>query len=376
MAGIYIHIPFCRQACHYCDFHFSTNLKTQGEMVKSIATEIRNRKDYLNEPVKTIYFGGGTPSLLNVQQLHHLLQTISDNFKVVDGAEVTLEANPEDLTLEKSKMLLASGINRLSIGMQTFDETKLQWMNRAHSSTEARKAYENVRKAGFKNISLDLIYAIPDHDQSAWETDIKSITELQPEHISMYGLTIEEKTVFGKWEEQDKLVQVPEDEAANQYLYAIDYLKDSGYIQYEVSNFGKEGFYSRHNNAYWAGVPYLGVGPGAHSFDGSSRRFNVRNNARYIKAINEGLSFSETEILSETQRLNEQILTQLRTAKGLDLETFEKSSGKSLAQLHAAFIDEMRQKELIEIEDNCLRLKPLGFLVADEIALRMFFPEE
>lgn len=345
-------------------------------MVKSIALEIRVRKDYINEPVKTIYLGGGTPSLLNETQLHHLLQTIHANFNVLDEAEVTLEANPEDLTLEKSKMLLAAGINRLSIGMQTFDEAKLQWMNRAHTSTEAINAYENVRTAGFKNISLDLIYAIPDHDQRAWETDIKSITELQPEHISMYGLTIEEKTVFGKWEEQNKLVQVPEDEAANQYLYAIDYLKDSGYLQYEVSNFGKEGFYSRHNNAYWAGVPYLGVGPGAHSFDGASRRFNVRNNARYIKAINEGLSFSEMEMLSETQKLNEQILTQLRTAKGLDLSSFEKQSGHSLTQLHDTFIDEMRQKELIEVEDDFLRLKPLGFLVADEIALRMFLSEE
>lgn len=345
-------------------------------MVKSIAAEIHERKAYLNEPVETIYFGGGTPSLLSEVQVLELLNSVQQNFQVSDEVEITLEANPEDLSADKAKLFFNAGINRLSIGIQTFDEEKLKWMNRIHNSNEAVTAFENSRNAGFENISLDLIYAIPDHDQRAWEKDLKSITYLNPEHISMYGLTIEEKTVFGKWEEQSKLVQVPEDEAARQYLYAIDFLTARGYQQYEVSNFGKKDFYSRHNNAYWAGTPYLGVGPGAHSFDGRSRRFNVRNNARYLKAIKEKSAVSETEILTETQRLNEQILTQLRTAKGLNLKVFEEMSGDSLALLHADFIHEMKQKELIEINGEFLRLTPLGFLVADEIALRLFFPED
>ncbi|MEO9483270.1 MAG: radical SAM family heme chaperone HemW [Ekhidna sp.] len=375
MAGIYIHIPFCRQACHYCDFHFSTNLSTQNEMVKAIVKEIEDRKDYLNEEVNTIYLGGGTPSLLTSDQVVHLLNTVFANYDVCSHAEITLEANPEDLSLNKSKELAEAGINRLSIGVQTFDESKLAWMNRAHDANDSFGAFEKARQAGFKNISLDLIYAIPDHSRERWESDLKAITDLQPDHISFYGLTIEEQTVFGRWEQQNRLVQVPEDEAAKQYLFAIEYLEDRGYQQYEVSNFGKDGFHSRHNHGYWSGIWYLGVGPGAHSFDGESRRFNVRNNPNYIKAIKEGLPFYETELLSRIQRINEQILTQLRTVKGLNLSMLQKDMDVDFQELHADFIDEISHQELIEIADGFLRLKSKGFLVADEIAVRLFFSE-
>lgn len=344
-------------------------------MVNAIGQEIRSRRDYINETIETIYFGGGTPSLLTKTQFEHLLTSIKENFRLGDSPEITLEANPEDLTPEKASAMYKQGINRLSVGVQTFNEEKLTWMNRVHSSTEAKTAYENARAVGFDNISLDLIYAIPDHDRSDWEKDLSTIVQLDPEHISLYGLTIEDKTVFGKWEKENRLIQVPEDEAAAQYLLAIDFLKRAGFVQYEVSNFGKEGFYSRHNNAYWSGVPYLGVGPGAHSFNGTTRSFNVRNNPKYIKAIKEGLSYSETEQLSDTQRLNEQILTQLRTAKGLDLIAIEERAGESLLKLHSGFIDELREKDLVATEGNYLRLKSRGFLVADEIALRLFFPE-
>lgn len=375
MAGIYIHIPFCRQACHYCDFHFSTNLKTQNKMIAAIAKEITDRKDYLRETIHTIYFGGGTPSLLEAEQLGYLLKTIQTNYSLGKDVEITLEANPEDLTLVKSNELFQIGVNRLSIGIQTFDESKLQWMNRAHNAKESVSAFEHARKAGFTNISLDLIYAIPDHDRSKWEMDLKSIAGLKPEHISLYGLTIEDQTVFGKWEQQNKLVQVPEDEAANQYLFAIAYLKSVGYLQYEVSNFGKEGFYSRHNNNYWSGIPYLGVGPGAHSFDGTSRRFNIRSNPGYLKGIQENSNYFETELLTEIQQVNERILTQLRTAKGLDLNQLKSEFGFQLEPTHSEFINEILLQELVEMKGDFLRLKPKGFLVADEIALRLFTSE-
>lgn len=347
------------------------------EMVKAIGQEIVSREKYFNKNVDTIYFGGGTPSLLAPEQIQLLLDIINESYPISTNVEITLEANPEDLSKEKAKHFFEAGINRLSIGIQTFDETKLKWMNRIHDSEESLAAVENARNAGFQNISLDLIYAIPDHGRKEWQSDLEQIVSLNPEHISLYGLTIEDKTVFGKWEQENKLIQVPENQAAEQYLFAIDFLKSNGYLQYEVSNFGKEGCYSKHNTAYWKGVPYLGVGPGAHSFDGKfTRRFNVRNNAKYLKAIQkDDISFFESEELSATQRLNEQILTQLRTKEGLNLLALKEASGHSLDQIYKGFIEEMQKQNLIEISGDHLRLKPLGFLVADEIALRLFFQE-
>ena len=344
-------------------------------MVRAIGKEITNRRDYLNEQIHTVYFGGGTPSILSTEQITFLLNTIDKNFDVDSNAEITLEANPEDLTSTKAKNLFKAGINRLSIGIQTFDDSKLARMNRIHSANESAHAFENVRAAGFENVSLDLIYAIPDHSQGKWEIDLKAVIDLKPEHISLYGLTIEDKTVFGKWEQNNKLVQVPEDEAASQYLFAIDYLESQGYKQYEVSNFGKDGFHSRHNHSYWSGIPYLGVGPGAHSYDGKSRRFNVRNNPKYIQAFKDDGSYFASEELSKKQRINEQILTRLRTVQGLNLERISDEAGEDFETLHTQFIAQISQQGLIEIKDGFLSLKEKGFLVADEIALRLFFAE-
>ncbi len=345
-------------------------------MVNAIAKEIEDRKLYVKEDVSTIYFGGGTPSLLTPEQLNKLLTAINEHFSITDNVEVTLEANPEDLTKDHSQAIFDLGINRLSLGMQTFDDEKLNWMNRIHSANESINAYENARSVGFANISLDLIYAIPDHSRKRWHKDLQSIVALDPEHISLYGLTIEDKTVFGKWERDKKLVQVPDDEAAEQYLFAIDFLKENGFTQYEVSNFGKEGFHSRHNNAYWSGAPYLGVGPGAHSFDGANiRSFNVRNNAKYLKAVEANAEHWEEEVLSSAQRINEQILTGLRTRNGIDLLAIEQQSGMDIHRKHQTFLNEMNSLGLIEISDQNLILKAKGFLVADEIALRLFVPE-
>ena len=375
MAGVYIHIPFCRQACHYCDFHFSTNLTLQSEMVDAIVNELAYRSDYLNDPIDTIYFGGGTPSLLSSIQIEQVLASIDKAFDISENAEITLEANPEDLSEVQASAFKEVGVNRLSIGLQTFNDAKLKWMNRIHSSDQSRSAMENARKAGFKNISLDLIYAIPDHSHLDWEEDLKTIVELDPEHISLYGLTIEDKTVFGKWEREDKLIQLPEDEAAKQYLFAIEYLANENFVQYEVSNFGKAGFHSKHNNAYWRVVPYLGIGPGAHSFDGVSRRFNIRNNAKYIQAVKAGEIYWEEEKLSEIQRINETILTSLRTKEGLNLREINKQLQVSLEDQHRDFLESIRNQGLIKMKDGYLNLTANGFLVADEIALKLFFPE-
>ncbi len=344
-------------------------------MVNAITHEIAVHKEYLTDNISTIYFGGGTPSLLSSDHLKKILDAIQSNFVVNSDAEITLEANPEDLTIDQSKGIFDLGVNRLSIGIQTFDEKKLEWMNRVHNSKEAIEAYENARTAGFKNISLDLIYAIPDHSKARWEADLRAITDLQPEHISLYGLTIEDRTVFGKWELENKLIQVPEDEAASQYLFAIEYLKHHGFHQYEVSNFGKKGFRSKHNNAYWSGIPYLGAGPGAHSFDGLSRKFNIRNNQKYLKAIASGQPYHEEEILTQTQLINEQILTQLRTVQGLNLKNINRTLNTRLEEMHSAFIDDLLRKKMVEINGEFLSLTSKGFLVADEIALRLFFAE-
>ncbi len=375
MAGVYIHIPFCKQACHYCDFHFSTNLTSRNEMVKAIALELDARKDYLQDPIETIYFGGGTPSLLSKDEIQSLLKSIYKSFNISADVEITLEANPEDLTSMYSIDMCQLGINRLSIGIQTFDNERLRWMNRIHSSDQSREAVQNARDAGFKNISLDLIYAIPDHNQTDWEKDLKNIIGINPEHISLYGLTIEDRTVFGKWEQENKLIQVQEDDAAKQYLFAIEYLKDAGYMQYEVSNFSKKGFHSKHNNAYWNDIPYLGVGPGAHSFDGTSRRFNIRNNAKYMKAIAANSIYWEEEVLSDLQLINEKILTQLRTIQGINLEQLNRQLETNLEILHKDFLTEMESKGLLNLADGYLKLTPEGFLVADEVALKLFFPE-
>lgn len=375
MAGIYLHIPFCRQACHYCDFHFSTNLELQDQMVSALAKELQQRSAYLQDGIDTIYFGGGTPSLLSKQQLERIMSRIRNNFKLNKSVEITLEANPEDLTAAKCNELIQLGINRLSIGVQTFDDEQLLWMNRAHAADQVTLGFNAARAAGFSNISLDLIYAFPNVGIEHWKNDLSRIVQLDPEHISLYGLTIEDRTVFGNWEKKGKLAQIEDDEAARQYLFAIEFLTNSGYLHYEVSNFGKEGFHSHHNHSYWSGVPYLGVGPGAHSFNGSSRTMNIRNNPTYIKAINEGTPYAETEVLSTTQLLNERILTSLRTSRGLSFDEINTRFKVDLRKEFESLLDELVKLDMVILEDEHLRLQPNGFLVADEIALRMFFPE-
>ena len=375
MAGIYIHIPFCRQACHYCDFHFSTNLKPVDRMIDAILTELTRRREYLDEAIETIYFGGGTPSLISTPHLEKIVNRAASSFPITKNPEITLEANPEDLSIEKCSELKSIGINRLSIGIQTFDDNSLKWMNRIHDAKQAVCAFENARKAGFNNITMDLMYALPDSGHVLFVRNLEKLISLDPEHISLYGLTIEERTVFGKLRKKRKFLEVPEEQAAEQYLNAISVLSDRGYLQYEVANFGKQGFHSRHNTAYWEHKPYLGVGPGAHSYNRHSRSLNIRDNAKYIKKMQSREIFFKEEHLTRVQQLNERILTGLRTTKGINLQRLNKEFNVDLMYLHEKFINRLSNQGLVTMKNGMLKLKPKGFLIADEIALQLFIHE-
>ncbi|HEY5823663.1 MAG TPA: radical SAM family heme chaperone HemW, partial [Cyclobacteriaceae bacterium] len=326
MAGIYIHIPFCKQACHYCDFHFSTNLDRREELVAALVHEIKLQANYLqHEVIDTIYFGGGTPSLLKAQEIETLLGAIHSQHSVNPKAEVTLEANPDDLKKVKLRELYSFGINRLSIGIQSFDDSILKFFNRAHNSEEAMQCIRDARHAGYQNLSLDLIYAVPGQDHNQWIKNIAKAIQLEPEHLSSYTLTIEEKTAFGKWAKTGKLKGVDEKFAAEEFEILMDELEKAGFEHYEISNFCLPGFQSKHNSNYWKQEKYLGIGPSAHSYDGDSRQFNVSNNALYQKSLNEGKVPFEVEVLSRENKINEYIFTTLRTSWGCQLDYLKES---------------------------------------------------
>jgi len=367
MAGVYIHIPYCRQACHYCDFHFSTNLQDQELMIKCLSQEISIRKDFLKEPVETIYFGGGTPSLLSVKSLDLLIKTLRTSFIVTNDAEITLEANPDDLSKSKLEQLIMAGINRLSIGIQSFDNTILSYLNRSHDAESALVALTDARQVGFSNISLDLIYAIPDLSMDMWRRTINTALEFKPEHISTYGLTIEDKTPFGTWLKKGQLKLMDEESAARQFETLGEMMLAAGYDQYEISNFSLPGMHSRHNSSYWTQTPYLGVGPGAHSYDGASRFSNVRSNPRYTQSIMDGKPDMEAELLHSKEKINEFILTTLRTKWGCNLEVLKTQLGDDLMARRQAYITQQQLAGLILVEHNVIRLTSRGKLLADKI---------
>lgn len=373
MAGIYIHIPFCKQACHYCDFHFSTNLKFQGEMVDALHKELALQRRYLNdEKIDTIYFGGGTPSLLGAPEIGSILDTINGHFDLTALGEITLEANPDDLTQEKLNALKAVGINRLSIGIQSFDNHILKFLNRAHDATMAANSVYYARESGFENISIDLIYAIPGQDNSAWKRNINKAIELRPEHISSYSLTIEEKTVFGKWALQKKL-QVPDDEtSASEMITLMEALEGAGYDHYEVSNFARPGYISKHNSSYWKGKRYLGIGPSAHSYDIESRQYNVSNNHLYMQSIRSGNVPASREILNREDKINDLILTTLRTSWGTDLLKLRYEHDYDILALHGPYLDRLIQGNLASVRNDTLILTKSGRLLADKIAADLF----
>ncbi|NNE54775.1 MAG: radical SAM family heme chaperone HemW [Flavobacteriales bacterium] len=376
MAGIYLHIPFCKQACHYCDFHFSVNQDRRDQVIDAMILELEQRRQYLNhESVSTIYFGGGTPSILTKSELTRLLSAIRERFDLESELEITFECNPDDIDADSLNDWRDAGINRLSIGVQSFREIDLKLMNRAHSAAEADSCLEQVRQAGFDNYTLDLIYGIPDCDDTAWQSNIEAALAFNPPHISAYCLTIEPKTVFAHWKRKGKLTEVSPEAAASQFRILSSVLQAAGIEQYEVSNFAKPGFESLHNSAYWQGTPYLGVGPSAHSFDRLSRRWNVSNNIRYANSVVNGSKYWEDEVLTLEDRVNERIMTGLRTRQGLDLVDLQNTTSVDLLQREEALIDRLTKEGLAMLFDGSLRLTNEGLLQADRIASELFIIE-
>lgn len=380
MSGIYIHIPFCKQACHYCDFHFSTSMKKKDEMVLALAREIAMRKEeFKNEVVETIYFGGGTPSILTIEDLRLLIDEVNKNYNVIENPEITVEANPDDLSSELSfrgtrnlfEELKVIGVNRLSIGIQSFFEEDLKMMNRAHNAQEAKKCLEEATKH-FDNISLDLIYGIPGMSNEKWIQNIETALSFGIPHISSYALTVEPKTALHSFI-QKGIIPVPDDEVAQEHFeILVEKLEEAGFIHYELSNFGKENYFSKNNSSYWLGKKYIGIGPSAHSYDGEKRGWNVSNNTKYIKSIQEGKLPIETETLSKTDRYNEYVMTGLRTIWGISLDRILNEFGQTyldyLNQLATKYIED----HLLFVDENILRTTRKGKFLSDGIASDLF----
>ncbi len=330
--------------------------------------EIEIQRSYLSDPIETIYFGGGTPSILAIEELMLLMKAAKNNLEVKENIEVTLECNPDDISIVKLKAWRDLGINRLSVGIQSFHDDVLKFLNRAHTGTVARQTMEQAREAGFNNISVDAIYAIPDLSDAKWKQTLQEIVDFSPEHISSYSLTIEERTVFGNWSKHGKLHPVSDEVAARQFEILMDVLSDKGYEHYEISNFSKPGFNSQHNSSYWKGVSYLGIGPGAHSFNGSSRQFNVRNNAIYTRALAKDEIPFEKEVLTRENKINEYIMTSLRTSRGCDLNVLKKVFDDDLLLRCGKYLAFIQIEQLAVINGSLVRLTRKGKLLADKIA--------
>ena len=372
MAGIYIHIPFCKNKCTYCDFHFSTTYHSyQDKMIDAIVEELKQRSDYLKgEFVETIYFGGGTPSLINLVGLSKIIETIYSFFNVTDTPEITLETNPDDITLELVHSWKSAGINRLSIGIQSFDEEVLKWMNRAHNVTQSFQAIQFAKQGGISNITIDLMYGLPGLSLEAWEHQIERALSLQVQHISAYCLTVEKNTVLDTWVKSNKVKISENDDQALQFELLQKKLNENGFDHYEISNFGKPNFYSLHNSNYWKGKKYLGVGPSAHSYDTIHRSWNVSNNQQYMKGIFEINPKFDFELLSKSDVFNELLLIGLRTIWGVDLNKL--NSVLSFSVFFNNKLKELEMDDLVYIEDNHLMLTQKGKFFADKIAQDLF----
>ncbi len=372
MAGIYIHIPFCKKACYYCNFHFSTSQNAMQEMVNAICKEASLRNEYLHDDIATIYFGGGTPSLLQIENLKLIIDKLCSLFNIDADAEITLEANPDDISKEKLLQWRQAGINRLSIGVQSFFDDDLKWMNRAHNAEQAYKSILLTKESGFDNITIDLIYGTPTLTDENWLRNIERALHLNIPHLSCYALTVETNTALHKMIHQHKKQNVDAEKQSRHFEMLIQQLNNAGYEHYEISNFAKPDFRSKHNSSYWQGKPYLGLGPSAHSYNGDSRQWNVANNALYIKSIDDNILPFEKETLSSTQKINEYIMTSLRTIEGLSLQQIKNLYCEKTSA--AIFNDAQKfiQRSLVKNENDFLILTDKGKLFADGIAADLF----
>jgi len=373
LAGIYIHIPFCKKACFYCDFHFSVSFRQKDEVVASLIKELKERKNFIGqEEVNTIYFGGGTPSVLSAEDISKILKEVNSQYTVNGNAEITFECNPDDLSKEYLEGLKLCGVNRLSIGIQSLNDESLTWMNRSHNVGQALQAIDSAAALGFRDMTIDLIYGIPMLTEQEWRQTLKRALAMPINHLSAYSLTLEENTPYNKLVEQKKYKKPNDDDASRHFEILLEEIKLAGWEHYEVSNFCKEGNYSKHNTAYWQNVKYLGIGPSAHSFDGKSRHWNVRSNKEYILKIQAGESVSESEELSTKDIVNEALLTGLRTKWGVNLAEVKELYKYDIAATYQSQITEWQQKDWLEMRNGILRLRADGFLFADYIASELF----
>lgn len=373
MAGIYIHIPFCRKACHYCNFHFSTTHHQILPLLFSIEREAELQKGYLSENIQTVYFGGGTPSILSIESLEKLITCLRKNFVIQTDAEITLESNPDDIEVEKLEAWKRIGINRLSIGIQSFSDQDLQWMNRAHSAEQATKSIELAHAAGFDNITIDLIYGTPALTDEVWKKNVEKAISCGINHLSCYALTVEPKTGLEKMIEQKKIEAVDPEKQARHFSLLMQWLSEAGFEHYEISNFAKPGKRSKHNSNYWTGAHYLGLGPSAHSFNGYSRQWNIANNAIYIQSLTKNMVPFEIEILNKMEQLNEYIMTSLRTMEGLSLNVVLEGWGENERSIIMELSKKSIDRKHLFLHNDQLILTESGKLMADGIASDLFF---
>ena len=371
MSGIYLHIPFCKQACHYCNFHFSTSKKNKDVVIESMIKELEAKSKDDSDIIETIYFGGGTPSILSISEINKFIKIIYKNFKISENIEITLEANPEDLSLDKVKELSLSSVNRLSIGIQSFNDTELKMMNRSHNSNQSKNCIENASRY-FDNLSIDLIYGMPNSNLKSWAKNLQMLESWEINHISAYALTVESNTALKKFIEKEIIFPLDEEEVYDQYNFMFEKLSLLNYINYELSSFAKEGYFSKNNSSYWLGKKYIGIGPSAHSFDGKIRSWNISNNSQYVKQIENNRLFYQNEHLSKIDQYNEYVMTGLRTIWGVSLDQLEKKFGKKysnhLLEKSKKFID----LNMLEISDNIVFSTRKGKFLSDGIASELF----
>lgn len=374
MAGIYIHIPFCKQKCHYCDFHFSTRLSYRSEMVKALCRELMLRRRFFStDRVTTVYLGGGTPSVLTASQWQQLMDAITDHYDIAADAELTVECNPDDLDEEKLHLFHSLGVNRLSIGVQSFDDRLLRQLNRSHTAGQAENAIRLAVKEGFDNLTVDLMYGLPKTDHLYWADQIQRVLRFGIPHLSAYCLTIESNTVFHHLHQKGTL-QLPDDEEGKtQFAMVMDRLQSAGFEQYEISNFALPGYVSKHNSGYWLQQHYLGIGPSAHSYDGTSRGWNVAHNQEYINALaNDRLPYT-SEQLTPRDQLNDYLLSRLRTKWGVELKTVEQlASGLNVTAFRKALNQHLERGNLVQREAHLICLSEQGKYLADRVISDLF----
>lgn len=368
MAGIYLHIPFCKRRCIYCDFYSTTQSEKKNAYVAALCRELDQRKDYLQgERIETIYLGGGTPSQLEDKDFEQIFQTLHRLYDISPEAEITIEANPDDLTDEYVNMLRTFPFNRLSMGIQTFQENILRLLHRRHTAQQAVEAFERCRKAGFTNISIDLMYGLPGETLQTWEADLRQAVSMKPEHISAYHLIYEEGTVLWKLREQHRVEEADEDLSVSLFTQLIHKLKDYGYQHYEISNFCLPGMYSRHNSSYWTGKKYLGCGPSAHSYNGISRQWNVSSLDHYIEQVNNGETYFEVEELDLYTRYNDFVITTIRTMWGMQLDVLKEQFGTKLYNYCLRMAQPHLSQGTLELSNGVLKLTEKGVFISDGI---------